>query len=346
MQKRSLILTLVFLTLLLALGANGQGRVLLGQVVEIIDGKTVVVQGAGGRINVELQFIDVPVAGEPMADTVKEHLRSLVEGKNVEYRIRNIQSDRTVGRLTVNALDVSQQMLRDGAAWHVPANLSGQDSNDFQLYATTEAAAKNEKRGVWSVPDLKPSWEKTVAFTRPNSTQKRPVASTSAAVKMHGTWGDKNPRLGNIGALINGYNAASRLGYLSTSFIGIQMIDGHTFDGDLALDVTYFYKESEGKAARKGFYVFTIACRSRSIQFLNDNDLVARFGERKVNLGRPERSVKNDGIFNQELLKYRISREMLEKLVNNDDAYLKLGKNAIYLAQVKYLLYNMLQLSN
>jgi endonuclease YncB( thermonuclease family) len=347
MLKRSITLTLsIFTILLLITAANAQRRVLFGQVVDVLDGKTVVVQGTSGKINVELQFIDVPVAGEPMAEVVREHLRTLVQGKHIEYRIRNIQSDRTVGRLTVSAVDVSQQMLRDGAAWLVPSNLSGQDSNDFQLYATTEAAARDEKRGVWSMPDLKPSWERTSANQNAQTQQTAPVASTSSVLKLRGTWGDKNPRLGNIGPLINGYNAASRLGYLSTSFVGIQMVDGHTFDGDLALDITYYYKEGEGKAPRKGIYVFTIASRSRSMQFLKDNDLVATFGEKKVNLGRPQRSATNDGMYDQEILKYRISREMLQKLVNTDDAYLKLGKNAIYLAQVKYLLYNMLQLAD
>jgi endonuclease YncB( thermonuclease family) len=333
----------LFLALLCNGAINGQ-RTLKGQVVDILDGKTVVMQAASGRITVELQFIEVPVSGEPMADIVKEHLRVLVQGKNIDYLIRNIRSDRTVGRLTANAVDISQQMLRDGAAWHVPENLSGQDSSEFELYASTEATAKSEKRGIWSVPELKPAWETPMRSSNAMSSQRAPT--TGLMAKPPGVWGDKNPRLGNIGALVNGYNAESKAGYLSTSLMGLKELGDYHFDGELGLDVTYFYKESEGKGPRKGIYVFTLVSESRKIQFLKDNDLWVVVGDKKLNIGRPARSIKSDGEIIREVLKYRISRETLEKLVNNDEAYLKISKQAIYLVGTRYLLYNMLQLSN
>ena len=175
MHKKLFTLTLISLLMLLfTSAANAQLSSLAGQVVDVLDGRTVVVQATSGRINVELQFISVPVAGDLMADVVREHLRTLVQGKNIEYRIRNIQTDRTIGRLTVNAVDVSQQMLRDGAAWHMPVRFTGQDTGEFALYAATEAAAKNEKLGVWAVPDLKPVWERPVIETGRDPGTRRP----------------------------------------------------------------------------------------------------------------------------------------------------------------------------
>jgi len=172
-----------------------------------------------------------------------------------------------------------------------------------------------------------------------------PILKISPEARAKGGWGDKNPKLGNIGALVNGYNAASRAGYLSTSLMGVKMMDDNKFEGDLALDVTYFYKEGEGKAGRKGIFVFTLVCQSHQLQCLKDNELFAVFGEKKISLGRAERNVTNDGMTNREVMRYRVSREMLERLVNTDEAYLKAGKNMIYLAQSKYLIYNMLQLA-
>lgn len=345
MLKETGTATFVFiLTLALSLSVSAQ-RTFRGEVVDIVDGKTVVVQTTSSKIKVELQFIDVPPEDQLMSNLVREHLRSLVLGKTVEYRPRNILSDHTIGRLMVNSVDVSQQMLRDGAAWHVPARLTGQDEGDFGLYASSEAAAKDEKRGVWGVNDLKPKWERPAVETTGNA---RPISNNGAAnaTKPRGPWGDKNPRLGNIGPLVNGYNANSKLGYLSTSLIGVKMLDGQQFDGDLALDITYFYKEGEGKGSRKGIYVVTLVSESGKLHFLKDNDLWAVVGATKINVGRPERSVKNDGTLIRETLKYRVSRDTLEKLVNKDNAYIKVGKNAIYFMNVRYLLYNMLQLAD
>jgi hypothetical protein len=172
-----------------------------------------------------------------------------------------------------------------------------------------------------------------------NSAGKRPTGS-----KPHGAWGDRNPRLGNIGALLNGYNSRTQTGYLSTSFLGVQMKDKE-FDAKLALDVTYLYKENNGKA-RTGTYIFTLVSESDRSQFLRNNDLTVLIGEKKIVIGRPERSVANDGVTTRETLKYRMSRETLEKLVNNDEAYLKVGNAVIVLTGIKYMLYNMLQLTN
>jgi len=337
--------SIIFVSLMvLTLSASARAqRIFTGEVVDIIDGRTVVLSISTGKINAELQFIDVPVEGQVMSGIVRDHLRSLVMGKTVEYRPRNILRDRTIGKMTMNNVDVSQQMLRDGAAWHMPVRLSGQDEADFQVYASTEAVAKNEKRGVWGVPELKPSWEQLKTSSDGSPTQSRQVA-TSAPKKRDG-WGDKNPRLSNIGPLMNGYNARTRSGYLSTSLLGVDMRDAPQFDGKLALEVTYYYRENDGKA-RSGVYFLTIACVSQKLHFAKDNELWLYMGEKKLGLGRPVRQVDNDGVNNTELMKYKVSRETLDKLVNNDRAFLKLGQNMIIFDGVRYMLYNMLQVAN
>jgi hypothetical protein len=111
------------------------------------------------------------------------------------------------------------------------------------------------------------------------------------------------------------------------------------------VDITYFYKDTNAKG-RNGFYVFTVLSNSREIQFLRESDLVLVIGDKKFPVGHAERSAKNDGMMNQEMLKYRISRETLEKLMNNDEAYLKIGKEVIIFTGARYLVYNLLQIAN
>src|SRR5688572_3488652 len=94
-----------------------------GEVVDIIDGRTIVVAAANGRVKIELQFIEVPQPGQELTDTITNHLRTLLVGRIVEYRPKMIIADIVVGRVLLNNVDVSRQMLRDGAAWHVPREM-------------------------------------------------------------------------------------------------------------------------------------------------------------------------------------------------------------------------------
>jgi hypothetical protein len=61
--------------------------------------------------------------------------------------------------MTFDGVDLSLQMIRDGAAWHEPRNTSGQVDYEAVDYDANQTLAKNEKRGVWSVPNLKTPWE-------------------------------------------------------------------------------------------------------------------------------------------------------------------------------------------
>src|SRR5215210_8377275 len=104
------------LTVALFLSAAVAQRTMQGEVVEVLDGKTLVIQGSSTRSTVELQYVAVPSEGQPMSDTVTNHLKKLVLGKQVEYRPKMLSYPYSVGLLTIDDVDISQQMLRDGAA--------------------------------------------------------------------------------------------------------------------------------------------------------------------------------------------------------------------------------------
>jgi endonuclease YncB( thermonuclease family) len=317
---------------------------LRGEVFDVLDGRTVMVAIPSGKVKVELQFIDVPIAGEPMSDLVKEHLRGLVQGKNVEYRVRNILSDRTIGRLTVNAIDVSQQMLRDGAAWHMPVRLSGQDIREFDLYASTEAAARSEKRGLWSAANLKPAWERPV-IVNTSAANGNGTNTAGSAAKVRGPWGDKNPRMGNVGALVNGYNAETKTGFVGTSLLGVAGTpDAVGSEINLAIGVTYYYKETQ--KGRSGNFIVTVTSASRKIQFLANNDLWIIGEVKSQNLGRPKRRTSTGIDYFREELTYEVSKASLQKMVDNDRLLLKVGGHLIHLTGIRYLLYNMLQVAD
>ena len=93
--------------------------------------------------------------------------------------------------------------------------------------------------------------------------------------------------MGDIGALFNGYNAASKKGYLSSGLLGFQELNGITpfTAARVALDVTFYYKEE--KSGRTGDFVITLLATSEKGYFSDRNDLILYDDERTLNLGKP-----------------------------------------------------------
>lgn len=340
-------LFVVIFKVIISVSATAQS--LPADVVDVIDGKTLVLNIPTGKVTVELQYIDVPAEGQPMYDTVKNHLRKLVSKKRVEYRARSLSFDRTVGQVFLGDVDISQQMLRDGAAWHMPSELSGQERRDFTNYASIEAAAKKEKRGIWAKPDLKPSWE-YAAGRRENIASTKPVVASSTRRQLvkPGYWGDKNPKMGEIGALFNGYNAESKKGYLSTGLAEIPVDKFALYDeryqhARLAADISFYYKDSESKG-RDGYFLLTLVSEADVPLFSKKPHLTLVTEAGKYPIGGGKRTETRSGGRIREQIVYTLSRSHMEKM-SNDVTVLMLGEHFIEPQTIRYWLYNMLQLS-
>jgi len=130
-----------------------------GKVVEVIDGRTMVLETNAGRITARLQFVETPEPEQSLHATVREHLSNLSFGKLIEFTPSRIADRITIGRALIDGVDLSAQLIRDGAAWHEPASTSGQPQQEAAEYASHQRLAKGEKRGVWAVADLRTPWE-------------------------------------------------------------------------------------------------------------------------------------------------------------------------------------------
>lgn len=159
MMKELKAAILIIVVVLLTIATAHAQRKFPGKVVEVIDGRTCVLELPSGRLTAVLQYIETPDADQPLHEVVTAHFRSLVIGKLVEFSPRVVMRDRTVGQMLLGGVDVGQQLLRDGAAWHSLPEKSGQDVGERGRYEQNEALAKSEKRGVWSIDQLKPTWE-------------------------------------------------------------------------------------------------------------------------------------------------------------------------------------------
>ena len=137
---------LVALLVILSAG-NVDGAELTGRVVGVTDGDTLTMLTPQRRqLTIRLVEIDAPEGGQPWGDRSKQALSQLVFSRDVRVvESGKDQYGRTLGRIYVGAMDVNAEMVRNGSAWAYRQYLT-----DRSLLAVEEAA-KNAKRGLWSM---------------------------------------------------------------------------------------------------------------------------------------------------------------------------------------------------
>ena len=131
-----------------------------GTVTAVVDGKTVIIEPKRGvKITFELRNIEVPEPEQQLHQVVKDHLANLALNKYVEFVTDGFLEELTYGRVFVNGVDLSEQLLRDGAAWFKHASDDAPETSVTRNYRANEQQARLEKRGVWSIEGMKPAWE-------------------------------------------------------------------------------------------------------------------------------------------------------------------------------------------
>ena len=125
---------LLIVTLILTSNAFSQ-QVFNGVVTEVLDGKTAVIElGKDRKITAEIDYIEIPEPEQQLHQTVKEHLQHLLLGKKVEFVARIMKRTSLIGRMYMENIDISQQMLRDGAAWYDLAKKPQQDAKESEIF--------------------------------------------------------------------------------------------------------------------------------------------------------------------------------------------------------------------
>ena len=358
-MKKASSFTLLLVAMFASHQLYAQSR-MSGNVVEVVDGKTVVINVDGRKLTAVLQFIEVPEPDQVLNRLVREHLEKLTLGKQVEFRPTGFAPGKAFGQLYVNSADIAIQMLRDGAAWHVSPEKSGQKSEESAEYAFNQNQARSESRGVWAVKDLKPAWEHRAAkieaekqarlaaekASSTGSDNDQVPVSAKPKTRGSGIWSDVNPWLKDPGPLVNGYNAASRTGYVGTSLMGVKEQESVPVDYKTAIDITYIYKQEE-KAGRKGVFIVTLISTSDKWRFLKNNSLTLIVDEKKFPVGIPKRTATNEDGKVSEKLTYEVSKATIERIVHGGEVFIKVGDYTMYPTQgIQLLLYNMLQVAN
>src|SRR5215213_564148 len=133
---------------------------LFGRVIEVNSGDVITVFNLNRPVRVKLLGLDAPEMDQAFGDVAKKHLSDLIYDKSVLIEYSGISADGSLaGRVLLNSTDIGAQMIRDGAAWFDPNNLSRLSETDREVYRQSEQAARSERRGLWEAENPTAPWE-------------------------------------------------------------------------------------------------------------------------------------------------------------------------------------------
>src|SRR5258708_32651061 len=160
MKFRHLVRILLLLALPLSFATRGSASSLQGKVVEVLDGKSIVLLSLNGPLKIKLVGVAAPANDQPYVDLAKPHLSSLVLGKYVMVRYTSLRADGSlVGQVILNDMDIGEQMIRDGIAWYDKVEGTNLSEQSREEYLGCEHAARSEVRGLWQDPAPVAPWE-------------------------------------------------------------------------------------------------------------------------------------------------------------------------------------------
>ena len=124
-------------------------------VSRVIDGDTLDCIVDGNMERIRLFGIDAPEGKQSYGPESTEHLRQLVANKRLRIEITGKDRyGRSIAKLWDDTGYLNKAMVRDGAAWWYRKYAP----NDEEL-STAEAAARSEKRGLWTDPKPISPWD-------------------------------------------------------------------------------------------------------------------------------------------------------------------------------------------
>lgn len=346
-MKSLKLLLIAVLTVIFVQESFSQQRI-NGKVVDVIDGKTVVIElETNKKINAELEYIEIPEPEQQLSQAVKDHLQKLLLGKNVEFIAKMVLKTRLIGKVYLGEVDISQQLLRDGAAWYAIAEKDRQDSFERENYQIVESQAKLEKRGVWGIENMKPAWEfraekeeqkrQKERLTQANyekslkeaeEAKKKPVKKELP--KRYPNWiyseSKKYESTNNISGLMIGYSSQDKMGFVTTPQFKIEIVDKENSQ-KVDIGVTYFYKETE-KKGKESYYLVGIESEANEWKFLKTNELIAFADNQRIIIGKATRTFQQEKNSFKETLTYKINRKLVERIANAQKVEFKIGNYA------------------
>lgn len=126
-----------------------------GNVVKISDGDTFTMLTTLNRqVKVRLYGIDCPERAQDFGTVARQKLSELIFGQPVRIEQRDVDRYGRTVAIVYNSkgININEQLLREGLAWHYKEYDKNPDWDDLQV------TAQRNKRGLWVQPNPTPPW--------------------------------------------------------------------------------------------------------------------------------------------------------------------------------------------
>lgn len=152
MPRPACLFFVLFLAFVIPLHADYD--VITAKVVGVADGDTITVLNDHTQIKIRLQGIDCPEKRQAFGTKAKQFTSDMVFGKVVTIKPTDTDRyGRTVAWVLVNGLNLNEEIVLAGFAWHYKKYSKDED------LAEAESEARANKAGLWSDPYAMPPWE-------------------------------------------------------------------------------------------------------------------------------------------------------------------------------------------
>ena len=167
---RGFLAVLLLAGLALVQASPARADVIVGRVIRVIDGDTLLMQGADTlRQSVRIGWIDAPEPAQPYGREAREYLAKLVSGGDVRAECPKLDHRTSVvckvwARPTdctscERTIDVGLAQIAGGMAWWHRRYALEQPAEERKRYEAEEQTARQNRRGLWAGKDPVPPWD-------------------------------------------------------------------------------------------------------------------------------------------------------------------------------------------
>jgi len=144
---------------LLIVSMSVHAAMLTGQVVGITDGDTLTLLVDRQQYKVRISGIDAPEKRQAWGEKSKTNLSRLAFNQEAVAECPKVDRwGRQICKVSVNAVDIGLEQIKDGMAWWYRKYAKEQSSDDQSAYENMELMAKLRRLGLWSDTNPIPPW--------------------------------------------------------------------------------------------------------------------------------------------------------------------------------------------
>ena len=133
---------------------------LTGHVVGISDGDTLTLLVDRQQYKIRIAGIDAPERHQAWGDKSKLNISRLSFNKTAVADCPKVDRwGRQICKVTVNAVDLGLEQIKDGMAWWYKKYAKEQSTDDRSVYENAELMAQLRRLGLWGDTNPMPPWD-------------------------------------------------------------------------------------------------------------------------------------------------------------------------------------------